>query len=359
MLSMNLKLAFVVALLFLTITPASAQEAATKTYTTADKTFSFEYPDTWFVEVPNPAPGPGTELSVDNLPLDQRFDSPDGLMLQISLPQKYYELTYGVAPGAKTPKDVLAAIVTLSESLAGNAGIIFGTAAPNETPQPLQLTPHPPDVKEFTVSGRPAAYSYNIHNEVGIDASSLMVIADLGNDYWVLVTASSFKGGLPTLQKFEATILTIVQSMRFTPPAAINSGNPALPQVFSGLDGIWERGYIQFDYPQDWYVSNPSTGIILISNVQGVVLNTAPNTGQFIAAVQGVSETRSAVDPAELTRQCDTGNSNWTARTLVAKLVSAMTPAQLDQLNKQGITLTQPEVTSVSGVEIVYLREYQ
>ena len=102
---------------------------------------------------------------------------------------------------------------------------------------------------------------------MGMDASQLFAVIDLGNEYWVTVSATSFAGGLATIQKYEPVILEILQSMSYTPPPAVYSGNPELPQVYSGLVGIWQRGSIEFYYPEDWYVSNSIS--VLMSNQAG------------------------------------------------------------------------------------------
>jgi hypothetical protein len=75
--------------------------------------------------------------------------------------------------------------------------------------------------------------------------------------------------------------------------------------------------------------------------------------------VNGVSETRAAAEPAQSLNNCDPVRSDLTARTLAEKMFSNITPAQLEQLTDAGITLTQPEVRTVNGKEIVYTRQYQ
>src|SRR5262249_17317323 len=87
--------------------------------------------------------------------------------------------------------------------------------------------------------------------------------------------------------------------------------------------------------------------------------NALPDSGQFIAAIQGVSETRASADPTELLNECGGSTSDLTARKLVEKLLSNITATQLDQMKKLGITMTKPEAATVNDVEIVYFRQYQ
>jgi hypothetical protein len=344
--------ALIVALFSLVNSPALAQQPAVKTFVTDDKSFTFNYPADWYVEVINPDYGPNAHLSVDNLPRESRLDAEEGINLQISLPVRSFELGYSAA---QTPKDAVAQNVP---GISRSAPVDFGTPSADKTPQPLNLTPATSDVKEFKVNGRSAAYAYDVHQVNDRDYSRLFLIADLGNDYWITITASSFYGGLKTIKRYEPIVLAIIQSMRYTPPPPVYSGNPALPQVYSGAVGVWKRGFIKFYYPKDWYAYYVIATVV-ISNKPGKVINTLPQRGQFIAAVNGVSETRSAVDPAELFNECNTNKSDLTARKLVEKLLTNITPDQLDQMKQAGITMTKPEVVTVNSKEIVYLRQYQ
>lgn len=351
-LAMRPKPLTLIAILFFFVSlPVLAQRPAVKTFTSSDGAFTFNYPNDWSVRVVN-ADQPNTSVVVSNLPDEQLFDSPDGVSLQIFLPMKSFLIA---SSSDLTPKEAIAQLV---HGVTAPASINFSTPSPNGTPQPLELEPGSVDIKEFGVNGKSAAYAYNIMQVMGMDASQLIVIADLGDDYWVSMMATSFKGGLPALQRYEVIILAIVQTMRFTPPTPLYSGNPDLPQVYSGLVGIWQRGSIQFDYPQDWYAFY-QLATVLISNKPGNLVNKEPESGQFIAAVQGVSETRVAVDPTILSSQCDVEKSDFTARTLVEKILGNMTSAQLEAMKNTGITMTNPEVKTVNGKEIVYLRRYQ
>jgi hypothetical protein len=345
----NWVLTVVVALLWLTGSPVSAQQPTIQTFTTEDGTFRFQYPAAWFVEMVNADQGPNASLVLSNVPKEEII-SPDAINLQISLPTKFY--AFGFLSG-ETPREMLTELIYSTSQL---TAIAFSTPAPDRTPTSLQLTPVIPDVTEFLVDGRPAAYAYNVMQIVGTDASQLTVIADLGNDHWVSISASSFEGGLTLVQRYEPIILAIVQSMRYIPPPPVYSGNPDLPQVYSGLVGIWQRGIIQFNYPADWYVSDNLFGAI--SNRKQSLINKVPETGQFIAVVNGVSETIALVDQNELFSDCRAG-SDWTAQKLVSQFLGSITPAQLEQMATSGITMSQPEIVTINNVEIIYLRQFQ
>lgn len=347
---MILKFSIAIAILCFGISvPALAQEADILTFTTEDQSFSFDYPADWTVEVINPD-YPNPRLSVDNLPLDRRFESPDGVNLQIYLPKR----SFLVSPYGDTPKEAVMGSIAASQEFS----IAVATQMPSSTSQPLQFDSNSPEVGEFLVVGRSAAYAYNISNVMGIDASYLYIVADLGNDYWVIIAGTSVAGGLETIKRYEPLILSLIQSMRYVAPPPAYSGNPDLPQVYSGLIGIWHRGYTTFYYPDDWYVSYP-IDTVFISNLPSNPFNVAPESGQFIALVNGVPETRAFIEPRDVFNQCDTVKDELTARTLTEKMLSNITPAQLEQIADAGITNTQPEVTTVNGKEIVYMRQYQ
>ena len=352
---MKTKLSILVAVLVAILNPiALAQQIEMQTFTTEDGAFSFKYPVDWSVETVNADRGSHAHFSVNNLPLDERFEAPTGIQLQISFPRKFYEMGF---VGGETPSEMVSQLVQGVPGFSQQTAIDFSTPSIDGTPQPLQMTPTSPNVTEFLVSGRPAAFTYSVLLTGGIDASQLIVVADLGDDYWVSISAFSFAGGLETIQLNEPTILQIVQSMTYTPMPRAYSGNPDLPEVYSGLVGIWQRGNIQFFYPTDWYVANSI--MVMFSNKRGNLLNTLPESGQFIAVVQGVSETIASVDQIELFNNCNTQSSNWTAKELVARMLEKITSIQLEQLDSQGITITQPEVITVNNIEIVYLRQYQ
>jgi hypothetical protein len=349
---MTLKLSIAIAILCFGIgIPTLAQEVDTQTFTTEDQSFSFDHPADWTVEVINAEYGPNAHLSVDNMPLDQRFESQEAVNLQISLPTQSFLVGYSPS---KTLKEAVSAAIHTSVL---PASIDFATPSANQTPQPLELHPVSPDVTEFIVNGRSSAYGYSSSQVMGIDASQMFIMVDVGEGHWVSISATSFKGGVETLKRYESIIIALVQSMRYVPPPAVYSGNPDLPQVYSGLVGIWQRGYITFYYADDWYAYN--FGMVGLSNKAENVINAMPQSGQFIAVVQGVSETLSSADPGELFNECDIVKRDLTARTLVEKMLGNITSAQLEQIKNAGIIMTQPEVTTSNGKEIVYMRQYQ
>jgi hypothetical protein len=341
----------VVLLLFFANAPLLAQETSTKTFTTEDQSFSFDYPADWTVELINADQGPNAHLSIDNMPLEQRFESTDAVNLQITLPTQSFLVGYSPT---KTPKEAVGEAV---HNTVLPPSIDFATHSANQTPQPLELQPSIPDVTEFSVDGRSSAYAYSSSQVMGTDASQMVVIVDVGDGRWVSISATSFKGGLETIKRYQPIIIALAQSMHYEPPIAAYSGNPELPQVYSGLVGTWQRGYITFYYPQDWYAFN--FGTVGFSNKAENVINTMPQSGQFIAVVQGVSETRASGDPTELFNQCNVVTSDLTARKLVEKMLGNFTSTQLEQIKNAGITMTQPEVTTANGKEIVYMRQYQ
>jgi hypothetical protein len=354
---MRLKSSIVLFLLSLLMSiPISAQDSPKKTFTTDDKTFSFDIPQDWTVEVINPEYGPNANLAVSNLPLDQTFESIDGLSLQISLPAPSFQIGGFSGKTFKTPKEAVEQTLPANSQV---GDIDFTTPSSDSTPQPLNFQPSVPEVKAFEVNGLPAAYGYSTLSSFGVTVSQMSIVADLGNDYWVSISATSFKGGLPTIQKNEAAILDIVKSMHYVQSEAVSSGNAELPQVYSGLVGIWQRGYIKFFYPDDWYVSTPAVGVILISNKAQNVMNAQPESGQFFVQINGVAETRSSLDPAHMFGDCQSIGDEITAKEFVEKMLSTVTASRAEQLKQAGITLTQPEITTVNGKQMVYLWQYQ
>jgi hypothetical protein len=341
----------VVLLIFLN-RPVLGQSPTMQIYTSKDGTFSFEYPVNWAVE--NIEGGGSYHPIVENFASDEDLFAPSSIMIQISLPTKFFAFGF---VGGQTPQEMTEQLVSMS-SIGQPTAVDNATPSADGTPQPLQVMPaSDPQIIEFAVNGRPAAYGYSIAQMGEMDASQLIVVVDVGDDYWVTLSSASPRGGLATVKNNEASVLQIAQSLRFTALPPVDSGNPDLPQLYSGSVGIWQRGSIEFSYPADWYVSNVL--VVAFSNKQGNLLNVAPVSGQFIASVNGVSETRSAVDQTEVMNNCNTPKTSWTARKLVTQLVNQILPAHLEELTKAGISITQPEVVTINGVEIVYLRQYQ
>ncbi len=353
---MRMKSLMLIIICFLAVIPVMSQDNPKTTFTTKDRTFSFDTPQDWTVEIINPEYGPNAHLSVDNLPLDQRFEVAEGVNLQIWLPARSFQIGGLSGETFKTPKEALMQMLPANTQ---PATIEFATPSKDGTPQPLNVQPSTPDVYEFTVNHLPAAYGYSTQQAMGIVVSQMMIIADLGNDYWVSMYAASFKGGLPTLQKNEAIILDIVKSMRYTPPEVAESGYPDLPQMYSGLVGIWQQGSIKFYYPQDWYVTTPAVGVVIMSNKAQNAVNVQPESGQFIVQINGVAETRSALDPLRPFDSCKFKGDDLTAKEYVEKLLSTLTASRLEQLKQAGITMTQPEMTTANDKQLIYLWQYQ
>jgi hypothetical protein len=335
-------------------TPLLAQQAGTQAFTTADGSFTFLYPGGWFTEVIKaPMDSNGGKVVVNNLSLDKRFDSQDGIMLDISLPTSIVQ--YSMMGGGKTPAEIVRASVQVGQQL---SEISFATASAvgNSTPQPVQLKPSDAPITEFAVNGRPAARAIQTSKNFGIETSVLLVVLDVGSDHLVTVTVTSFKGGLNTIKKYEPVILAIVQTMRYTPPKPVFSGNAELPQVYSGPVGIWQRGYIKFFYPADWYLI--SLGTQVLQNTPERIQSNALKPGQMQALIQGAAETIAAVNPLEVMNNCNIQKSDWTARKIVQKMLT-LTSTQIQQLNDAGVTISQPEIATVSGKEMVSIRQYQ
>ncbi len=185
--------------------PVAAQQPTPKTFTTNDQFFSFDYPADWFVEVVNADQGPNASIAVNNLPLNQRIDSKEGVNLQFALPKLKFQYTFF---NATSPKD---AVAQLARPILNAGFVTFGTPAVDKTPRPLQIEPAASEVKEFFVTGRASAYGYNITRVGSDDYSQFVAVVDLGSDYWVIVQGSSFKGGLPTLQKNEPVFLSTAE----------------------------------------------------------------------------------------------------------------------------------------------------
>jgi hypothetical protein len=186
-----------------------AQTEDTQTFTSEDGAFTFDFPADWILEIVNPSYGPNAHIALTNS--EDAVLSPDGILLQISLPKKYYSIEFNTS---FTPVGFVA---QSTQNFSQPSTIEIVTPSSDGTPQPLQFTPVPPSVSEITVNGRNAAYAYNIVQMAGMDSSSLLLVADLGEDYWVTLTATSLMGGLPILQQYEQTILQIVQTISTYP----------------------------------------------------------------------------------------------------------------------------------------------
>lgn len=323
--------------LFLLLVPISSVLAQTpeQLFTSQDGMFSFKYPTGWLVETVNADQGPaGMSFVVDNLPLEGRFENPDGLSIQIYFPQQ--RAAFAAVGGGTTPVQIL-----------------------NRAKNLMSITPTTPQAQdqiiEFTVNGLPAARLTIQYSAAGIDVSMMEVVLDVGNDYLVIANVTSFKGGITTIRKYESVVVAIAETIRYA-LKTVTSGNADLPQVYSGKVGIWQRGTIKFYYPANWVVYVMGTQIL--QNTSEPVNSNAPKAGQVVAMIQGPSETRASVDPNELSNQCGTARSDWTARKIVEKALT-LSASQLQQLKDKGITISKPIAVTMNGKEIIYLYVYQ
>lgn len=358
---MKIRILAILLLLAPALISLAAQSEETETFTSSDGNFTFEYPADWFIDTEDEEPfGPfgGGQILLTNVE-GSLLDSPDAITVKVALPRKRNNL--GMLMTGDTPAEMVA---NISQTWAESLGVEIATPSNDGTPQPLEFQGTTADVVEFTIDGRPAAYAYmtseTIASDILFDIGQLILIADMGDDYWVSITAESYNGGVEAIQHHEMTILEIAQSMQFTAPPPLISDNPDLPEVFSGDIGVWQRGSIEFSYPEDWYISTFVT--VMVSNQEFNSMDLTPKSGQFIAAIQGVSETIASVDPSELSNFCteeETEKKEWTAREIVTTTLENITPARAQQFESAGITLSQPEAVIVNDVEIVYFRVYQ
>ncbi len=265
---MRPQLWIVIVILLCFASPLFAQEPATQTFTSKDGTFSFEYPVEWSAQEPENS-SPPNQILISKLPGEENVSSADGLFVIISPPVKYYSIPLSKA---QTPKESIEASIVwtrMAETLRNaNADhpIITVDGTPMPTPNTFQPLPTPSQIIEFTVNGRLAAYSTIVVQTSGLDSSTLIIVVDVGDDFWVTLTATSMMGDLATIQKNEAIVLQIAQSLHYTLPP-VNSGNLNLPRVYSGPDGGWNFGTVEFYYPNDWYIS--SSLILTFSNKKG------------------------------------------------------------------------------------------
>jgi hypothetical protein len=307
-----------------------AQELTTQRFTSADGSFSFGYPVGWSIEV----------MEDSNLPNQimirpKTGDVEEDFTINISSPVKFYAIPM---MKANTPEDMAAQGIALATSL---------------LPPSVD---HRTQISEFTVNNRPAAYGYSTMQVAGVEHGVLIIVVDVGDDYWATVSAISSVERLGAVG--HVNVLRIGQSFQYTPPITDPvSRNPDLPWMYSGVIGLFQRGTIEFNYPEDWYVA-PGP-ILQISNVRIDPLSTRiiPVSGQLVTEINGVYETRLAIDSSELDDECNILNMPWTAKTMAAHVVNKRISSDLKEMTEAGIVITQPEVVTVNGVEIAYFRE--
>ncbi len=357
---MRTKMALAAGLFLLIVggTAALGQQATLKTFTSPDGSFTFFYPANWFLETSEPGPwdmwtDQGGQVILSNLANDKRFDDPDGLMVQVAFPAPRTQ--YGMMGSGTTPVEIVRSSVRFNPPQA-NIPIVTPSSNGTRTPEVLDLRPPDLPITEFTVNGLPAARLINSAAAFGVEVSTMLIVVDVGNQHLVSISATSAKGGLKTIKAYEPIVVAIAYTLRYTPPKAVQSGNPDLPQVFSGPVGIWQRGTIKFFYPADWHVINFVTQII--QNTPDTIQANNLKPGQMQAMIQGPSETRVIVDPSELGNDCGPAKTNVTARSIMQKQLSLLA-AQAAQLKAAEIIVSKPETVTINGKEMVYIRIYQ
>lgn len=329
---------------------AHAQPAALQPFRSEDNRFSFLYPQGWFIESSASQFVLPESVSISNVPLDQRLTNPEALTIQVSFPRLWYDFSLMTGD---TPREAVSQIL---QPLRNNiAPVIIVTPSASGTAQPIQIDQNALEITDFSLGDRSGAYAYgsNTFGPLGFHQINFALIMDVGGSNWVIVTATAADEA--RVRRYESDIVNIALSMRYDPPPPRYSGNPALPRVYTGPIGLWQRGDIEFFYPENWFVT--TSLLLLISNVPTHGMGQIrPEPGQVVAALNGPAEARAAVDVTELGRLCDQGTSTWTARELVSQLLSKVSSAIGNQLQGQGVVLTQPEVRVVNNVEIVYYR---
>ncbi len=254
---------------FLAVPVALAQEKLTKTFTSADGTFAFNYPENWQFGVVDQSKVAGGNV------LPQQSDSQDAVRLQIYFPTSVVQSR--IMGFGDTPVDLVKTLVQFHRGIFEVASALKGE----------QHTPTPsPDISatQFMVGGRPAArFTYIAKSEQAGAQIAVMVIAlDVGG-YLVLIIADSPKGFGATLSRYEQTILEIATSVRFVPPTPLRSPNPELPNVFSGQIGSLLSGETVFYYPENWFLV--PANVLVFQNTDKKIDQAGPQTGQMQGSV--------------------------------------------------------------------------
>lgn len=321
-------------------------QASIKTFVSADGSFSFIYPADWDLKLPVSNLGPLTDrITLSNLPTEASPESPSGIQIQIALPQK--KAFYALTNGNMTPSALVRASVA-SGKLA--APITFGTPPADGTPELLDLQPVEAAITEFSVNGYPAASIIDQNIRFSLETCLMLVVIDVGNDDLVAVWVNSAKAGIDVVKANEGLILAIVQSIRYA-PKAVYSGNPDLPQVYSGPIGVWQRGTGRFYYPANWIVFTFASQIIQ-NSPDHVDLN-APKSGQMIAVIEGPAELQAGFNIGALLDLCSTQHLNLTASALAEKILKTYSD-RLAQAKDTSVTLSQAASTTINAKPIAY-----
>ncbi len=326
---------------FLAVPVALAQEKLTKTFTSADGTFAFNYPENWQFGTLDQDTIVGS-----NSPAKQ-FDSPDTVRLLIFLPTTSVQSRF-MGLGS-TPVELVQAQLKQAQLF---LGIVSALNDGQRTPTPgVDVA-----VAEFKINNRAAARVTFIagSERTGARIAVMFIGLDVGGGYLVLIRADSPKGFAEALPHYDQIILAIATSVQYAPPKPLRSPNPELPGVFSGplgTNGI--RGDIMFYYPDGWEVVSAGGPVILNTPQEASSLVLMP--GQMQAWMVDPVANMIKFDSSQNALNCKIDTKKITAMSVAQKPWIA-TREQIERADRGEIAYTQPAAITIKAKEAALRR---
>ena len=327
----------------------TASVALSNTYTSANGSFTFNYPAGWYVKTLD-----GGAIDLENTSEEKRGQSGDAIRLEISLPSPISQ--FSITGQGSTPIELIKQTVN-----AGNLAAALFTSQQNQTSganAPIIPTPNVPIVT-FSVNGRPAAWARQSINSMGSEIANMTIYVDVGHDSIVAILAAPYaSGGSALLNRYQDTVLAIANSLQYAPPATAtpSSTNVSLSQTFKGTVGGWGMGEITFNYPTDWYSVNFVTAVL--QNTQTRLDQQHLQTGQMQAVVVDPASNMALIKDWKDVVSCRANPEGVTALAVVQMQIPS-TPEQQDKVAQAGITYSQPESVQINGKDAVLLRIHQ
>jgi hypothetical protein len=339
----------VFSIFLLAVTASCATARAVNTYTSSDGTFTFQYPADW-EKMENPEDP--SVIILDNLPFDQRYTSPTSFSVHVSAPS---DISQSSMMGMG---DTPAEMVRAQAQFMGFAGTVF-SAQPEDfedgelegIDESLQRA-EAVEITEYTINGSPAARAlFSTGGMFGYTNSIFSIVLEVGGNKVAAVQGISLNGEAPLVQN-QAAILAIADSIRYTPLPIGTSGNPDLPQTFSGPIGVWDMGTLTFNYPDDWYVLPLGP---FLQNTPERMDQANPLPGRLQVGIVGPEFGMMPLEETEDILECRVNMEEITAESVMEAYIT-VPPDQIEALQTAGITYGEPERIELDGLVVYRVR---
>jgi len=333
-------IAFISAMFFISPASALGQNLVSRVYMFEDGIFSFNHDQSISVSIASDA----TSLAVGE------FFLPDATMptmrVQLSRPAPiadFERMGFG-----NTPQSILAARLRLWEQTAPNTiSATLGT--------PITGTFTPSEPQSFLINNLTATSATLIFSWDGNRSAAIFIaVVDVGQDHAVTLVASSALGdGVNTLATNEAGILTLLNSVRFTPNVGAVNVQP-LPLTYMGEIGRLRTGLLTFTYPKNWYIL-PVGGNVLVTNTNQLAINELVG-GQIQTQIIPPDFNLTAFADSDQIVNCtipDDVVAQITPQGVIERQM--LSPERIASYTEQGVTYIAPQTTKIGDRNAAYM----